>query len=1240
MAFNAGSIEATLTLNRNPFTAGLAAARNQARSFANERYEATARIKVDQTSFNAAVKQLRDFSQQSRQALAKVNVDRLLFDKLVRDLREFGRQTYTATARVNVADSNSLLNGLINNIRRSANEADRTGTSFVSMGNSGERAFRHMDGSVRAVLLLLPALLPAAGAAVTGIIGLVGALTSAFTILGVGVGAFALVAVPTFNKINDAAMKSREEIAKMAPGIRDGALALKDLTEGWLNLAKQTETNVGFAMAAGFRAASAAIKPLAPLINEVSRVLALIGKSLESSFNSAGYRDFIAFLTTQIAPAFFSIHDIIRNLAIAVGNLTVAFAPMAQWLLRAIADGMRDFAKWTGTLANDPKFQAWVEMAKDALSKFWDMLVAVVKFVFNLATALTPLGTAIFGVLSVIFEGLSKLPPEWLNAIALGLSAIFTALLLGSGGPVALVAGVVVGIAAALGTLYSSNENVRTSIQTLWEYLTTKFAPIWDTIQENIRTKVIPVWQELIRIYQENLQPVLGRLFDLFDQKIWPVLGKIADTITGRVIPAFGSFLIAIAPFVTFLTETLGVLAIDAIEKVGEIFNYTLEEIASFFRFWAALFQGDWDAAWEEIKVSFGLKKDLINTLFGEMMTDIGTTLTEEKDILKADWDGMWSGFLTTLQEEGALIKQEWDGLLPGLTTTLQEEEVILDEEWDGFLKGLVTTLQEEGAILKAEWDGFVQGLKTTLEEEAVLLKAEWDTMISDISTTLQEEDALMDEEWYNFLVGIGTTLTEEGELIKAEWNALWPDMHTTFSEEWALITEEWNGLWPSMHQTASEEWELIKADWLGIWPSFLTTLQEEGAILKESWDLFWTDKQVTASGEQTQMQSDWDLFWQGLIITLQEEAALLQEDWNGIWPNIKQTGIEEWNNIVTEFQGIWPNIRQTLTEEGQQLSAEWDRIMRTLQGPVNWVIENVINRLIDAWNSMMGMIGGSTVGRVGLVNGGNSGGGQPASGTGRPIPRAEGGPIWGGIPNKDSVHALLMPGEFVLSKKMISGLGGMDNVMNMAYSARNQSMPRFAVGGVVGATPPTVGPGQTAVPTAVSWWSLIGPQVESMFRAIMPSSIPGIGGQVASDLMTVSARGVNNALQAAYAFLSSLTTTIWNIVSNPIGVLGEYLGAEGGAVSKGGIGSGGWYDEGGWLPPIPPFNGTGHPEAVLTHKQWDDVQNDTALLRKLDELIETVRKTAGPPVINVNTSDGKSSNNRNDQLALRLGRR
>jgi hypothetical protein len=88
----------------------------------------------------------------------------------------------------------------------------------------------------------------------------------------------------------------------------------------------------------------------------------------------------------------------------------------------------------------------------------------------------------------------------------------------------------------------------------------------------------------------------------------------------------------------------------------------------------------------------------------------------------------------------------------------------------------------------------------------------------------------------------------------------------------------------------------------------------------------------------------------------------------------------------------------------------------------------------------------------------GGGGGGGPLAGL--PLPGlAEGGGITGGTPGKDSVPALLMPGEFVLTTAEVSRMGGFAGV-EAFRSALNRTgkLSYFAAGGAVGNANATVG--------------------------------------------------------------------------------------------------------------------------------------------------------------------------------------
>lgn len=742
MAFNAGAIEATLTLNRNPFTAGLAAARTQARSFAREKYEATASVKIDANGLGQVKAQLRALAKESRTALARVIVDRLKFDTLRRDLREFGRQTYTATARVDVADSNSQLRGLINLLNRSGQAANSNRRQFNRFGNDSRRTFQGMDHDVRMVVGALPLLLPVAGAAINGTVGLVGALTAALATAAVGVGAFGLVAIPTFSKVFDAVSAGRKEIDKLPPGMRQAANATVRLRDTYNELVKATQTRVGFAMAAGFDAARAAIRPLAPLANTTARALEDIGRQIERYFaTDTHWRDFLDLMTRSVGPVLQLMADAVFLLTRGVMNLVTAFMPLGQWLLERIVVGMEKFVLWTERLVSGEGFGDWVERARSSLIALWNFISSLTEFIMRTADALSPLGNRILDFFTRVFRGLNSLPPEHLAAVAMGLSSIFAAMMLGASGPVALAIGAIAGMSAALNYLYDTNVKVHQSIDKMYESLRQRFVPIWDKMEDNFRTKIIPVWSELFRLYRDDIGPVIEKLANLFVEKVIPRLEAIADTITGKLIPSIGNFLIAVEPFVKFFLETVGVLFIDALDKLGYTFDQALKVMADIFDAFAAAFRGDWTTYWEEV-----------NSIFKNAVTDPAPVLFGE----------MWNSFLRALQEEGQMLEEDWKGLWTRTTMASREE-------WD---------LQVEG--MRNTWER----MKMLNREGGQALLNDWNTWLDSLTTDFNEEVAIWQNLWHRFWT-----------MLKDEWNREFEELRQTVNDAKEKLGQAWRDI-------------------------------------------------------------------------------------------------------------------------------------------------------------------------------------------------------------------------------------------------------------------------------------------------------------------------------------------------------------------------------------------------------------------------------------------------------------
>lgn len=1004
MAFNAGAIEATLTVNRNPFTAGLAAARNQARQFAKEKYEATARIQIDTLSFDAAKKQLDKFAKESRTATARVLVERLAFDKLIRDLRDFGRQTYTATARVNTGNSTRELSDLTDAIGRAGRAADSNGNSFTQMGDKGNKAFTHMHGAMKAVMLTLPALLPVAGSAITGVIGLVGALTSALVIAGAGAAAFGLVAIPVYTKISDALKLAKADFDKLPAGIRAGAIAMKDMQFQYDLLVKNTQNNVGFALAAGMNAATAAIRTFTPVINKMGEVLTTIGKEATVYFSGAHWQTFVNFLTNNMVPIWTALWDIIKFTTRAVLDLTVAFGPMATWLLQAIAKGMKDFSEWASKLANDPKFIAWVELAKQSLEAMWKFLIAVVEFLFKLSAALAPVGNVVLNVLTMIFNALNKMPPEWLSAIAMGIAGIFTAMMLGATGPVALGIGAVIALAAALATLYQNNEEVRRSVDALGLYLTNKFAPIWDTLSTNFQTKVLPAWNALVDLYKQNLQPVLTDLGKQFDEKIWPVLNKIADTLTGKLIPSFLQFLKAIEPFVTFMVEQVGKVAVDALWLLLRTFETVLALISSALQFFMALFRGDWRGAWEEIKKIFHEVMDLVEPEFQKILDDVETDLKEEEAIWKEAAKKAFQGILDGLAWFRDEMLKGWEEILKWIEDRMGVNHGTLKKIWEGLMKDLQDIFQPVIDFLKKAWHDF------------------WALFESDEKTGTEavKKDVEDHTKWWRDT--FGPFLTEIQKLWKDFWGLFQTDQKTGTDNsqmgflDWitkvtldivnfiADIIRRWNEFWDGVNKKFTETKDDIQRKWDAFWVGFLAIYNN------------FTNTITTA----------WNVFWDAITTKFTKAKDDIQAKWNAFWAEVDRIRKEVWANIENGIRDSLANIQRNVDNAVEGLKRKWRELANAFRDPINWVIRVVINKgILDSWNTVMGWIG------------------QPGLGA-KPVGEipgyAQGGPIKGGVPGRDSVPILTMPGEYVLSKRAVDNLGGLRAAESFHRNAKGSS--------------------------------------------------------------------------------------------------------------------------------------------------------------------------------------------------------
>lgn len=265
------------------------------------------------------------------------------------------------------------------------------------------------------------------------------------------------------------------------------------------------------------------------------------------------------------------------------------------------------------------------------------------------------------------------------------------------------------------------------------------------------------------------------------------------------------------------------------------------------------------------------------------------------------------------------------------------------------------------------------------------------------------------------------------------------------------LVTH-WTTVWNAVKSVASTVWTWIEANWVLLLSILVGGVV--GWVIYKYWNTIWSTVQGAASAVWTWIENNWKLLLAILVAGV--VGWLLFKYWSDIWSAAKQYASTTWQWIQSTWQttinslkSAWDTVSSTLTNawstfwNGLKSTAStiwtdittavgkaWKDIANAFVDPVNFVINTV-------WDGGIARIWNDTAGAIGLSK-------LP---TEKPIAKmATGGPVPlmpGATVGRDSVHALLMPDEHVLSVPQVRQLGGHQGIAKLLDSPMH-----FAGGG------------------------------------------------------------------------------------------------------------------------------------------------------------------------------------------------
>ena len=285
---------------------------------------------------------------------------------------------------------------------------------------------------------------------------------------------------------------------------------------------------------------------------------------------------------------------------------------------------------------------------------------------------------------------------------------------------------------------------------------------------------------------------------------------------------------------------------------------------------------------------------------------------------------------------------------------------------------------------------------------------------------------------WAEMFRSAGAAITTAITFITGLWNTLWGGIKTAFWNEINGIKIIWSAVWTFISDTINYWVGLISAAWNAFWATLKAGIQFYIDLIKGIWSAVWTFIKDKIDYFVGLVRYIWDSFWGGIKKTAEDRMNNFKTNIRTIIDNIKGFFVGMKDKVVDLFTKMGDKIVSfkdravdAFGKAKDGIKKIWDKLKDVAKNPVNFIIDPVYANIRNLWNTIASKVGLKELPEIKKFA---RGGVAPGSG------------------NKDTVPAMLTPGEGILTTDEMKKIGG-----PAGFADLRKQIQYFKDGGIVG---------------------------------------------------------------------------------------------------------------------------------------------------------------------------------------------